>query len=219
MYKISTNLIKSTCFIIEPFKCMTNIKVGRHISDSDFGDLIILLSEYFKKIKEHRTIDDVERAIEYLKEKLDLYKYDVLKDEEIEDLINDMKEDVENYFEKNRKNIKYIFRNPIAKKIIPYWISNFDLTIKILVDSLKVLEQKRRRIILLKRQSRQTKEYMENKFENILKAVFLVLFRIIEQIFLIIDNKVFNINQEIDLLIRDVVYLKNIQRKNELLKY
>ncbi|MFX1392648.1 MAG: hypothetical protein ACFFAH_03655 [Promethearchaeota archaeon] len=198
---------------------MTNIKVGRHISDSDFGDLIILLSEYFKKIKEHRTIDDVERAIEYLKEKLDLYKYDVLKDEEIEDLINDMKEDVENYFEKNRKNIKYIFRNPIAKKIIPYWISNFDLTIKILVDSLKVLEQKRRRIILLKRQSRQTKEYMENKFENILKAVFLVLFRIIEQIFLIIDNKVFNINQEIDLLIRDVVYLKNIQRKNELLKY
>jgi len=216
---MSINLIDYTCFIIEPFKNLVNIEVGRRVNDKDFINITKIILEYFEKHKDFRTLKDIDYAIEYLKEKVNLVKYEELKEDKIDEIIEEIKTSIDNYFEKNRNKITLAFKNPKAKRIIPYWISNFDLTIKILFDSLDISKNQKKKIIALKRQSKQTKDYIAKKLEDIFKAIFLVLLRIVEQIFLIIDNKEFDLNREINLLIRDIVYLKNVQRKSELMKY
>jgi len=214
-----SNILESTDFIVEPFKQMIILQMGRDVSNN-FNELILNpLMEYFGKRKEYRTINDVDKAIEYLI-KINNYKnIKTLDEEELKEELDEIKDSINNYLEKNRENIDRSFSDSKAKIMISYWITNFDSTMNILFDSLDLVTKQKRKIIALKRQSKYTKEYIGLKLMNIIKAVFLVLFRIVEQIHLIINNIDFDAREEIDYLIEDLVYLKNIQRKNALLKY
>jgi len=197
---------------------MTNIKIKREISENIFEPILASLFQYFQEIKEHRTIRDVDNAFNEIKDKIDLNDLKSLNDDDIEEQIEEVKTYADDLYIKNRENIELTFKNPKAKNFITYWISNLDLTLNILHDSIKILKKQKKRQIFIQRQSKRAREYFLFKLENIVKAVFLVVFRIVEQIYMIIENKNFDVEQEIDYLIEDVVYLKNIQRISELTK-
>ena len=198
---------------------MVSIQIGRDISNNFEEFILNPLLEFFKNKKEYRTIKDVEEAIEFLAERNDLEQIKQYEEEELREEINNIKDSIDDYLEKNRENIALSFKNPKTKIMMTYWITNFDLAMTILFEALNLVTKQKRKVIVLQRQSKYTKQYIGIRLFNILKAVFLVLFRIVEQIFLIINNEDFNPDQEIDYLVGDVVYLKNIQRKNKLLNY
>ena len=201
-------ILDSSVFIIEPLRQMTYISLEKEFSKRLFKDVLDDLFQYFSEIKEERTIYDVESAFAYIEKKYRGHWED-LTIEEADKIVKTIEKSTKNFIKKNKEKINLISDNKKTKKIAPYWIYNFDIAIKILLETIKM---DRRRSFQLRRKSKYAMKTFSKNFEIIMQAVFLVLFRITEQIFMIINEQEFDLDKEIDLLIRDTVYLKNIKR-------
>lgn len=196
-------------FVIEPLHSISDIIIKKRIPDGIFQDILDSLFEYFSQFKEQRTVNDVDNAIEFVEKKLSLNDLDSIKKELIGEESEKVMDSLENFFKKNIEKIERVGKNQIAKKMLTYWISNIDITLNNFAKAIRMYNAKMRRI---SRISNRVREVLYKKFEELLKALFLVFFRILEQINMIDKNEVFDVETEINLLISDVVYFENIQR-------
>ena len=81
-------------YFTAPFHKITNLVLERHISDNIFQEMLNLLFRYFKTIKRHRTINDVDAVFEYLDIFLESYDLEVIERKEIEAESEKLKEDI-----------------------------------------------------------------------------------------------------------------------------
>lgn len=196
---------------------MVKMQIDGIVSNNFFESFMTPLVEYFKDKKEYRTLRDVDNAFKFLVEKGYFKSTKSLDAEELKEEFDIVKESVEGYLENNSDKITATFKNLKARGLMTYWITNFDMAMNVLFASMDAIKNQRRAVILWQRQTTVTKNLLGERFLNITKAIFLVLFRIVEQIILISKDEPLDIDKEIEYLVNDLVYLKNIQRKNKLL--
>lgn len=196
-------------YLIAPFRKSIDIVVEKRTSDNIFQKILEILFDYFSKIKEHRTIIDVDNAFEKIEEYLDLNNLDEIDEKAIREESRNLKRELKDFLANNIEKINLTMNNAKTGFMINYWISNLEITFEVLEKSLKEFRRKYR---FLSGRSSREKEFLKKKLEGIHKAIFLVFFRIIEQIYIISEDKKFIPENEINYLIEDVVYLENIAR-------
>lgn len=197
-------------FLLDSFKEFSNIIIEKELSTEGYKQFLNNLLEFFKPIKENRTIYDVDNAMEYLENKIDLKEFKELSRKDIEKESKNIREAMDNLIKQNEDKIKQYFDTPVAKEMINYWIINLDNILTDFRDGLEYFLDSKR---MLMRRSRRGKDFLLRKFMDFLKAVFLAMFRILEQMILIVRDEQIDIDKEISLLISDVVYLSNMKRK------
>ncbi len=197
-------------FLLDSFKEFSNIIIEKELSTEGYKQFINNLLEFFKPIKENRTIYDVDKAIEYLEKRIDLKDFKELSSKDIENESKNIREAMDNLIKQNEDKIKQYFDTPVAKEIINYWIINLDNILTDFRDGLEYFLDSKR---MLMRRSKRGKDFLLRRFMDFLKAVFLAMFRILEQMILIVRDEQIDIDKEISLLISDVVYLSNMKRK------
>jgi len=204
------SILDNSDFIIDPFRKFSDIIIEKRTSEEIFELVLNELLSYFKDIKEHRSIYDVDEVIKKINK--DLYGKDleVIDKDSIEEETERILDSLENLIEKNSEKIEKTIQNPLMEKMMNYWISNLAIIVEILSESLRAFKIKER---WLKRMSDRIKHHLLNKLLDLFKAIFLVLFRIVEQIYMIYNGQEFDPDDEINFLIEDVVYLENIHRK------
>ncbi|MGQ4874600.1 MAG: hypothetical protein ACP6IY_11080 [Promethearchaeia archaeon] len=194
-------------FIIKPLHELTDIVNEKKIPSNYFEEILEKLYSYFKNNKEHRTIYNVDEAFEELEPDIRKMEYEIIQEKEkaCERVIEDLK----NFTEKYNKEIKDLLNNAKTGFLVNYWIFAIQDSIKIISDFLNKFNRKSRKI---DRKSKIIKIYLLDQLTDIFKGFFLVLFRIFEQIHMIVKGEDFIPDKEIDYLIEDLVYLKNLYR-------
>jgi len=206
----SHSINEHNIFLLDSFKEFSNIIIEKELSTEGYKQFINNLLEFFKPIKENRTIYDVDKAMEYLEKRIDLKEFKELSRKDIESESKNIREAMNDLIKQNEDKIKQYFDTPVAKEMINYWIINLDNILTDFRDGLDYFLDSKR---MLMRRSRRGKDFLLRKFMDFMKAVFLAMFRILEQMFLIVRDEQIDIDKEISLLISDVVYLSNMKRK------
>ncbi|MHA1659059.1 MAG: hypothetical protein ACTSUT_08065 [Promethearchaeota archaeon] len=196
----------NTNFFLKPFHQISNIVLEKQDLKEGFEEIIKILNEYFRKVKEHRTIEDVDIVLELIRKNSKLFQEMSSNERNMQEEVEDMREELKHFIEDNSEGIEDTFYNSEAGPFVLSWILTFDETTQILfnfMDAWKSKIRSRRRI---------NNTTIKNNLLMLFKAVFLVLFRIIEQIYMIIGEEPYDLEKEKRYLIEDVVYLDNIQR-------
>lgn len=204
----NTDLDESSYFI-EPFHKTMDLVLEKEISGNIFQDILNILFRYFKTIKYHRTISDVDDAFGYVSDYLDSHGLELIEKENIEKESESLKDSIEDFIKNNSEKIEKTLKNAKFGILATIWISSIKTAFLIMSESLKRFKRKIRRLV---RRSRKAKRSLEKSLENLIKAIFLVLFRIIEQIYMIANDEYFIPEKEIEYLMEDLVYLENIAR-------
>jgi len=195
-------------FIIGPLHAISDILIDSEIDDENFDSVIIkFLIDYFKDIKENRTIDNVSEVLESLYK---IYKFPSIRDykEYQKDMnIRDFGKKWENFLEENIEEIEELSQDPKTGPFMMSWILNLDEAIRILLEFLDKCGSKQKY-----NKRKHTQKDFEDNLSIFLKAVFLVFFRIVEQMYQIINEIPYDIEKEKQFLIEDIVYLDNIQK-------
>ncbi len=189
---------------------MLSLSLERSIPPYTFENIFIFIFNYFQEIEENRTVDHVSDLFSKIKDKYSS-ELDTLSEGDLDSLQTTIMVNINNFIDKNNSKINELAKNPKTEKILPYWIYNLSITIDLLS---KALERDFRYISHLKRVSKRFNKAKGEQFENIIFAAFLVFYRILEQNYLLMETHHFDLDRQIDLLIDDVVYLKNIYRMN-----
>lgn len=191
-----------------PFRKMISLGTNRKIPRNLFNSIFFDLFEYFAENKTERSVEDVKFIFKSLTKK---YRREIkiLTDSDKEELREEMEKQGENFIEKHKEQINTLEDNSYIREMTPYWIYNFGLALSILSET---LDKERRVSFHEGRRSLTSTRERGTLFERIIYASFLVLYRILEQNYLLMTNQEFDKDKEIDLLIKDVVQLKNITR-------
>ncbi|MBY9007371.1 MAG: hypothetical protein KGD63_11505 [Candidatus Lokiarchaeota archaeon] len=210
MISISQNTeLDQNSYFTAPFHKITDLVLERYTTDNIFQEMLNFLFLYFKTIKRHRTINDVDKVFEYLDEFLESYHLEDIGRKEIEAESEKLKEDIDCFIKNNFERIEQTLNDAKSSILANIWISNIRTTFTVFAESLKAFKRKIRR---LSRRSKRARDTIEDRLSDLHKAIFLVLFRIVEQIYMIANNDPFIPENEIEFLIEDIVYLENIAR-------
>ncbi len=207
IYK-SDNILIQNSYFIDQFRKSIDLIVEKRTYNI-FQEILDTLFDYFSEIKEHRTIIDVENAFRKVDDILDLNNLEGMDEKSIEEESDNLKGDLKDFIANNSDKIILSINDAKIGFMSNYWISNLEIAIEVLDEFIKEFNRKKR---FLAGKSFRVRDFLEKKLDRIYKGFFLVFFRIIEQIYMISDDKKFIPGNEIDFLIEDVVYLENIAR-------
>lgn len=200
------NFYPNTTFFISPLKRVTSLVVEKE-AESIFIELISYIFEYFKDIKRHRSIKDVEDVFETLENSPILEFLEEIEEKDFEEENSKLNQELDNLLEIHKDNLIEAVQDERLEEISYYWIFAIESVTKQL--KLATKEFKRQLRFIEHKANRAIRRTM-NKLEDILKGVFLVLFRITEQIYMISNDDPIEIEKEISYLLEDVVYLENL---------
>lgn len=202
-------LFSSINFIKNPLEDIITFGLKKELSPEFFEVIFQELIDYFKNVKRYRTIDHAKEILMDIKEKYD-HNLESLLEKDPQDFLQEIEKSSTNFIEKNKEHINNLARNEKTKEIFSYWIFNYDIIIKSLKNAIK---KEIKRQIMYRRNSRFRMSRINTNLESVCYAIFLPLFRIMEQIQMIINGEEMDIDEEIECLIEDVVYMKNVIRK------
>lgn len=211
MIEIYSNkiLFKQNSYLIAPFRKSIDLIVEKRTSDNIFQDILDLLLSYFSEIKEHRTIMDVDNAFKKIDDYLNLNNLEDIEEKVIAEESEELRGELKDFIANNIENISLSMNNAKTGFMLNYWISNLEIAFEVFENSLKEFRRKNRFLLV---KSSRVKDFLKKKLDVIHKALFLVFFRVMEQIYMVSEDKKFIPNDEINYLIEDVVYLENIAR-------
>ncbi|MHA1337816.1 MAG: hypothetical protein ACTSPW_19085, partial [Promethearchaeota archaeon] len=151
----------------------------------------------------------IEKVREYLIER----GVEDITEEEFKKEFDSLKEFLKDFHKKNIDKADKLLINEHFAYFINAWYFCMNRIFTILSETTRALKNKKKRLLKEKRAFRKTERILEKYLEDLFKAIFLVLFRIVEQIFMISQEESIVFEKEIDYLFEDLVYLENISRK------
>lgn len=196
----------NTNFFLKPFHQISNVVLEKQNLKEGFEEVVKILVDYFRNVKEDRTIEDVDNVLELIRKESRLFQEMSSNERNIQEEVEDMREELEYFIENNSEGIEDTFYNSEAGPFILSWILTFDETTQILFDFMDAWKSR------IRSRRRISNATIKNNLLMLFKAVFLVLFRIIEQIYMIVEKEPYDVEKEKRYLIEDVVYLDNIQK-------
>lgn len=113
------------------------------------------------------------------------------------------------YIKKYSDKIEELYINDTTEPLIMHWILSLDEAMNLLFEFIEEVEKRK---IIMRRKYGDYISKFNDTLMIIMKAVFLVLYRIVEQNYFIINEKELDIDEAINLLIEDIVYLDNIEK-------
>ena len=204
---------EGSTFLVEPFHQISELVIEKETNKEIIMEAFLILHDYFNDDKKkYRTISDVDRVMKIINDKI-TRRYpesEFFTEEEKEEQSQLFINSFGNFIENNKDNINRTFEKNQFEVFISHWIMNLDTSLEIFAESFELFLSKKNKILRL---SSRAVETLFGRFFDLIKSIFLVLFRIAEQIFMIFNNEPFNIENEIDYLLNDIVYLENIQRQ------
>ncbi len=202
----------SDFFLIKPFSQISKLVIESKTKPKNIIEVILReLYTFFQDKKKYRTISDVDRVLKRLELIIqeEGYKLESLTEEEKEEQSRDIIQDFENFLDEHQEEIEKSFLNPDFEPFLSHWILNLDTSMKIFSETFKMFEIKKRR---MERFSKRGIQSLFERLMDLMKALFLVLYRITEQIFILTRNLPCTLEDELDYLLNDIIYLENIQR-------
>jgi len=206
------SILDQNSFFFAPFHKSIDLIVEKRTPDNLFQEILGALLNFFSEIKQHRTILDVEEAFKKIEEILNLKNLEDLDDESMAEESDILKGDLKDFIANNIEKINLSIDDGQTGFMVNYWISNLEIAFETFGSALKEFRRKYR---FLSKKSSRAKDLLKDKLNRIYKALFLVFFRIMEQIYMISENMKFIPDKEISYLIEDVVYLENIVRATQ----
>lgn len=204
---------EGSTFLVEPFHQISELVIEKETNKEIIMEAFLILHDYFNDDKKkYRTISDVDRVMKIINDKI-TRRYpesEFFTEEEKEEQSQLFIDSFGNFIENNKDNINRTFEKNQFEVFISHWIMNLDTSLEIFAESFELFLSKKNKIARL---SSRAVETLFGRIFDLIKSIFLVLFRIAEQIFMIFNNEPFNIENEIDYLLNDIVYLENIQRQ------
>ena len=201
----------SDFYLIKPFSQISELVIDSKTKPNFIEVILGELYTFFLDKKEYRTISDVDRVLKRLEPifQEEGYKLKSFTEEEKEEQSRDIIRDFENFLDMYEEEIEESYLNPEFEPFISHWILNLDTSMKIFSETFEMFEIKKRR---LERFSKRGFQKLFERLMDLMKALFLVLYRITEQIFILTKKLPYTLEDELDYLLNDIVYLENIQR-------
>ena len=199
-------------FLVEPFHQISELVIEKEIDDTIVIEAFEILYNYFSDKKKYRAISDVDRVMKGINDVItkkfpDTYFSSTEKKEEQSQIFI---ESFKNFIEKNEEDINRTYEEKRFEPFLSNWIMNLNTSLEIFDESFELFIAKKHKIL---RSSSRAVENLFDRFFDLVKAIFLVFFRIAEQIYMISNDVDFDVEKEIDYLLDDIVYLENIQRR------
>ncbi len=147
------------------------------------------LIDYFKIHKSRRTLEDLENILGPFLASLNKRR--------VPHLNNDFRINLEGFIERNNSRFEVIFFEDDSDTLVMDWILTYEEAVRLFFkynDACKM------------------KDNFALNLLTLLKCLFLVVFRIIEQILTVLNREPYSLEKEREYLIQDIVYLENIQR-------
>lgn len=201
----------SDFYLIKPFSQISELVIDSKTKPNFIEVILGELYTFFQDKKEYRTISDVDRVLKRLEPifQEEGYKLEAFTEEEKEEQSRDIIRDFENFLDVYQEEIEETYLNSEFEPFISHWILNLDTSMKIFSETFEMFEIKKRR---LERFSKRGFQKLFERLMDLMKALFLVLYRITEQIFILFKKLPYTLEDELDYLLNDIVYLENIQR-------
>lgn len=201
----------SDFFLIKPFSQISELVIESKTKPNIIEVILRELYAFFQDKKQYRTISDVDRVLKQLEPIIqgEGYKFGSFTEEEKEKQSRDIIQDFDNFLDTNQEEIEKSYLNPDFEPFLSHWILNLDTSMKIFSETFEMFEIKKRR---MERFSKRGIQKLFERLMDLMKALFLVLYRITEQIFILTKKLPYTLEDELDYLLNDIVYLENIQR-------
>lgn len=191
-------------FFIEPVKSISKVLILKNTPGYFFQNIFDVIFNYLKDYKENRTIEDVKEAFDVATKKLSLDNFEDMNPKKIETEINNLRNSASHFIQDNAQKIEETFYETKAKAFLLRWIFAYDEAMQIF---LQFGEKANMRRYLIRR----PKDVMFFYY-RLFEGLFLVLYRIIEQIYMLANNLPIDEKKEKEYLIGDIVYYDNLQR-------
>lgn len=206
------NFPEESSFLIKPFQEISEIVIEKEASEKIFGEIFMILYDFFSDKKEFRTILDVDKIMKKINDWIarKYPEYDFFEDEKKEEYSRIFLDTFSHFINRNQAEINEVFKDEKYQPFLSNWIMNLETSIEAFSESFDLFIAKKN--IIIRKSTRAVDGLISHLFDFI-KALFLVLYRIVEQIYMISENITFSQEDEIDYLINDIVYLENIQRQ------
>lgn len=201
----------SDFFLVKPFSQISELVIESKTKPNLIEIILQGLYDFFQDKKEFRTISDVDRVLKLLDPIIqeEGYKLESFTEEEKEEQSREIIETFGGFIDENQEDIEKTSLNPDFEPFLSHWILNLDTSMKIFSETFEMFEIKKRR---MERFSKRGLQKLFDRLMDLMKALFLVLYRITEQIFILIKKLPYTLEDELDYLLNDIVYLENIQR-------
>lgn len=198
-------------FLVEPFRQISELVIEKETDDTFVMKSFEILYNYFNDKKEYRTLSDVERVMKSINDVVTkkFPEFDFFSGEKKEEQSKIFIDSFKNFIEENEENINRAHEKKRFEPFLSHWIMNLNTSLEIFDESFELFIAKKHKI--LRSSSRAVEKLFDSVFD-LVKAIFLVFFRIAEQIYMISNDVDFVVEEEIDYLLDDIVYLENIQR-------
>jgi hypothetical protein len=197
---------------VKPFYQISEIVIEKETTENIFNDVFLMLYHFFSDKREFRTVEDVDKIMkkinDFITRKYPEFKF--FNDEEREEQIRIYLESFSHFIDQNEGKINNIFKDEQYHPFLSNWIMNLETSLEAFSESFELFISKKNKII---RSSSRAVDGLFNHLFNLIKAIFLVLYRIVEQIYMISEKISYSHEDEIDYLLNDIVYLENIQRQ------
>ncbi len=191
-------------YFIGPLQGISRIMLWKNVSNDYFNEIFKVFFESLKDHKKNRTLRDVEEAFKKVEKELSLDRFDRMNDKEYRGEMRIIRESAIHFIEENARKIEVTFHETKARNFLLRWIFTYDEAINIFLQFFRKLGTIRYLI-------RRPKDLVDS-FYYLFEGLFLVLYRIFEQIYILSNDLPFNENEENEFLIGDVVYYGNLQR-------
>lgn len=201
----------SDFFLVKPFSQISELVIESKTKPNLIEIILQELYDFFQDKKEFRTISDVDRVLKRLDPIIqeEGYKLESLTEEEKEVQSREIIKGFGGFLDENQEDIEKISLNPNFEPFLSHWILNLDTSMKIFSETFEMFEIKKRR---MERFSKRGLQKLFDRLMDLMKALFLVLYRITEQVFILVKKLPYTLEEELDYLLNDIVYLENIQR-------
>ena len=200
-------------FLVEPFRQISELVIEKETDDTFVMEAFEILYNYFNDKKEYRTISDVDRVMKSINDVITkkFPDFDFSSEEKKEEQSQMFIDSFKNFVEKNEENINRTYEEKRFEPFLSHWIMNLNTSLEIFDETFELFIAKKHKIL---RSSSRAVEKLFDRVFDLVKAIFLVFFRIAEQIYMISNDIDLDVEKEIDYLLDDIVYLENIQRQS-----
>lgn len=201
----------SDFFLVKPFSQISELVIESKTKPNLIEIILQELYDFFRDKKEFRTISDVDRVLKLLDPIIQEggYKLESFTEEEKEEQSREIIKGFGDFLDENQEDIEKTYLNPNFEPFLSHWILNLDTSMKIFSETFELFEIKKRR---MERFSKRGLQKLFDRLMDLMKALFLVLYRITEQVFILVKKLPYTLEDELDYLLNDIVYLENIQR-------